>query len=183
MDYAQGDQWLGVRLRPEHGAALWLGDLPSAIDRVVQGAEAVQRLPALRALDGPAVTLATLAQAIASQPWPDVDPRLTRAIDLVHLSGGRLRISAVADFVACSLRHLHRLFRRYVGLCAKTYAQIVQFHRAVTLIASAQVPIIAAAYEGGYADHAHMARNFRRFGGFTPSAIPPDLTLPDIFSK
>jgi AraC-like DNA-binding protein len=183
VDYDTGDQWFGIRLRPEYGATLWQGDLGNAPDSVLRGSEALDRLPALSALHGTALTLDALAHIISSQTWPDVDPRLTRAIDILHASGGRLRIDALAQFVACTTRHLNRLFRRNIGHSAKTYAQLVQFHRTLKLVTNGNMPIIAAAFEGGYADHAHMARTFRRFGGFTPSTIPHDLSLPDIFSK
>lgn len=183
VDYDTGDQWFGIRLRPEHGAALWRDDLDNAPDSVLRGPEALDRLPSLTSLHGTALTLDALAHIIPAQTWPDVDPRLTRAIDILHAAGGRLRIDALAKFVVCTARHLNRLFRRNVGLSAKTYAQLIQFHRTLKLITHGNVPIIAAAFEGGYSDHAHMARTFRRFGGFTPSGIPTDLSLPGIPSK
>lgn len=183
VDYKTGDQWFGIRLRPEHGAALWQGNLGNAPDIVLRGGEALDRLPSLAVLRGSDPTLDALAHIVHAQTWPEVDPRLTRAIDILHASGGRLRIEALAKFVACTARHLNRLFRRNVGLSAKTYAQLIQFHRTLNLITNGNVPIIAAAFEGGYADHAHMARTFRRFGGFPPSSIPTDLSLPAIPSK
>jgi AraC-like DNA-binding protein len=183
VDYDTGDQWFGIRLRPEHGAALWKSNLVNQPDSVLRGTEAIDRLPSLFALNGAALTRDALAHTISAQTWPDVDPRLTRAIDILHASGGRLRIDALAEFVACTTRHLNRIFRRNVGLSAKTYAQLIQFHRTLKLITIGNVPIIAAAFEGGYSDHAHLTRTFRRFGGFTPSGIPADLSLPDIPSK
>lgn len=183
VDYDTGDQWFGIRLRPEHGAALWQGDLGNSLDSVLRGPEALDRLPSLAPLHGATLTLDALAHIIRAQTWPDIDPRLTRAIDILHASGGRLRIDALAKFVACTARHLNRLFRRNVGLSAKTYAQLIQFHRTLKLITIGNVPIVAAAFEGGYSDHAHMVRTFRRFGGFTPSGIPTDLSLPSIPSR
>jgi len=183
VDYDTGDQWFGIRLRPEHGAALWKINLGHAPDSVLKGPQAMGRLPSLASLNGAALTLDALANIISAQTWSDVDPRLTRAIDILHASGGRLRIEALAKFVACTARHLNRLFRRNVGLSAKTYAQLIQFHRTLKLITHGNVPIIAAAFEGGYSDHAHMTRTFRRFGGFTPSGIPKDLSLPNIPSE
>lgn len=183
VDYNTGDQWFGIRLRPEHGAALWQDDLGNAPESVLRGPEALDRLPFLAALHGAGLSLDALAQIISAQTWPDADPRLTRAIDILHASGGRLRIDALAKFMACTARHLNRLFRRNVGLSAKTYLQLIQSHRTLRLITNGNVPIIAAAFEGGYSDHAHMARTFRRFGGFTPSEIPTDLSLPEIPSK
>lgn len=183
VDYDTGDQWFGIRLRPEHGAALWQGRLGNAPDNVLRGGEALDHLPALAVLSGSDPTLDALAHLVHAQLWPDVDPRLTRTIDILHASGGRLRIEALAEYVACTTRHLNRLFRRNVGLSAKTYAQLIQFHRTLKLITRGNVPITVAAFEGGYSDQAHMARTFRRFGGFPPSGIPADLSLPAIPSK
>ncbi|WP_370223980.1 helix-turn-helix transcriptional regulator [Hyphomonas atlantica] len=183
VDYKNGDQWFGIRLRPEHGAALWQDCLGNAPDSVLRGSKALDRFPTLAVLRGSGPTLDDLARIVHAQTWPEVDPRLTRAIDILHASGGRLRIEALARFVGCTARHLNRLFRRNVGLSAKTYAQLIQFHRTLKLITNGNVPIIAAAFEGGFSDQAHMARTFRRFGGFTPSRIPTDLSLPDIPSK
>lgn len=180
VDYETGDQWFGIRLRPEHGAALWQGELGNAPDSVFRGSEALDRLPALAALHGTAPTLDALAHIVHVQIWPDVDARLTRTLDILHASGGQLRIDALAKVVACTARHLNRLFRRNVGISAKSYAQLIQFHRTLKLITHGNLPIISAAFEGGYSDHAHMTRTFRRFGGFPPSAIPTDLSLPGI---
>lgn len=183
IDYNAGDQWFGIRLRPDQNATLWQRDLHHSADIVLRGQAALDRLPALSGLHGSRLTRDALARVIPRHTWPDVDPRLTRAIDILHMSGGRVRITALAKRLACTPRHLNRLFRCHVGLAAKVYAQLVQFHRALRLITLGQVPIIAAAYEGGYSDHAHMARAFRRFGGFTPSTVPADLSLPNIFSR
>lgn len=181
ITYEPGDQWFGIRLRPEQNATLWQGDLEHAADRVLRGPAALNRFPSLSKLQGNPLTQATLAQVIPSQLWPTIDPRLTRALDILHTSGGRLRVKALAKFVACGDRHLNRLFRRHVGLPTKTYAQLVQFHRSLRLLTTGKVSIISAAYEGGYSDHAHMTRSFRRFGGFTPNSIPCDLALPNLF--
>lgn len=155
----------------------------NAADTILTGPEALSRLPALSKLKGAALTLDALAQLVPAQSGAEPETRLTRAIDVLHASGGRLRIILVARFVACSPRHLNRLFRKNTGLDAKTYAQIIQFHRTLKLIVTGHVPIVAAASEGGYADQAHMTRAFRRFGGFTPTTVPPDLTGPALFSR
>jgi len=181
--YDTGDQWFGIRLRPEQGAALWQEDLGKACDQVMRGAQVLDRLPALATLRSASLTLETLARMVPPRTGPDVGSRLTRAIDILHATGGRLRIHALAAIVACTARHLNRLFRRNVGLCVKTYAQLIQFHRALGLITQGKLPIAAAAFESGYSDHAHMARSFRRFGGFTPGTVPPDLSLPGIISN
>ena len=182
VEYDTGDQWFGVRLRPEQGATLWADDLNIARDRVLRGDDALHTMPALAQLKGRALTLDALAQVTRAAICGNIDQRLTRAIDMLHASGGRLRVDNLAQQQGGSTRHLHRLFQRNTGLAAKTYAQLVQFHRTLGLLMKGRLPITAAAFEGGYADHAHLTRAFRRFGGFKPSALPPELALPTLFS-
>lgn len=106
---------------------------------------------------------------------------LGRALDTIHFSGGRIRVDRLADTVGCSSRHLNRLFRANVGLGCKIYIQLAQFHRTLRLVGSEGISLTDAAFEGGYADHAHMTRAFRSFGGFAPTSIPENLTLPTVF--
>lgn len=183
VSFTKGDQWFGIRLRPEHGAALWRTDLGQALDQVLRGDAAVTRLPALAGMDQQSLSADVLTQIIPQTAATDGVHRVTRAVDILHATGGRLPIASLAQRVACTARHLNRLFRRFIGLSAKTYAQLVQFHRALRLITTRQLPIMGAVFEAGYADHAHMIRSFRRFGGFTPSSVPHDLTLPDFSTE
>jgi AraC-like DNA-binding protein len=41
------------------------------------------------------------------------------------------------------------------------------------LTAQPCLTLAEAALEGGYSDQAHMTREFRRYGGFTPGRRPP----------
>ena len=100
VDYDTGDEWLGIRLRPEHGVALWWGDLDNATDSVFGRSEVLDRLPSLAVLHETDRTSDALAHIIPIRTWPDVDPRLTSAIDILHASGGRLRIDALTKFMA-----------------------------------------------------------------------------------
>ena len=85
------------------------------------------------------------------------------------------------EVLACRLNHsprqLNRGFLKAVGLPAKAYARLVQFHRALGLVQRG-VGLVAAAFEAGYADQAHMTRAMRAYGGFVPSRIPTDLMVP-----
>lgn len=178
VEYDVGDSWIGMRLRPSSGVALWQGKINNAANYVLRGPKALGLLPELAALNNRSLTQAKLEQALAAIQLPNVDPRLTRALDALHLSGGRMRIEKLSQFACCSTRHLNRMFRCNVGLTTKTYAQLVQFHRALNLIRSEHLPITDAAFEAGYTDHAHLTRAFRRYGGFFPSKIPQDLSPP-----
>lgn len=174
-----GDSWLGMRLRPSSGVALWQSEIVLAADRVLRGPEALELLPGLAALNRKPITRANFVEAIGMIHLR-ADPRLTRSLDALHVSGGRIRIEKLAQFAGCTSRHLNRLFRSHIGLAAKTYAQLVQFHRTLKLVKQERLAITSAAFEGGYADHAHLTRAFQRYGGFTPSEMSEELTLPTL---
>ncbi|MCF6232274.1 MAG: AraC family transcriptional regulator [Rhodobacteraceae bacterium] len=182
VEYDVGDSWLGIRLRPDNGRALWQSRIAQAADTVLRGQDALSLMPGLAALKGGQMTAANLANAVEITMTLNLDHRLIRALDVLHASGGRMRIEKLARFAGCTSRHLNRVFRSNIGLTAKTYAQLVQFNRTLRLIQQEHLPITGAAFEGGYADHAHLTRAFRRFGGFTPSDPPNELSLPVLFS-
>ncbi len=181
VTYDIGDRWQGVRLRPANGVALWKDQIAQASDRVLRGQDAHALVPALAALGCNDITPDDLAGALPQLQWQGA-AQIDLAIDTLHASGGRIRIAALARFVGCTPRHLNRMFRSTIGLTPKTYAQLVQFHRALRLIKNPRQSITGSAFEGGYADHAHLTRAFRRYGGFAPSCVPHDLTLPTLFA-
>lgn len=181
VEYEAGDCWLGVRMRPDNGDALWGRDVTDAADTVLRGPEALTRLPELAALNTRTLTVSDLAAVVPSLTMCRANQRTRRALTMLHTSGGRMKVEKLAAFVGCTTRQLHRIFRHSNGLSVKTYAQLVQFHRTLRLIRQEQLSISAAAFEGGYADHAHLTRAFRRFGGFAPSDMPKALALPKLF--
>jgi AraC-like DNA-binding protein len=94
-------------------------------------------------------------------------------------SAGRVGVQELADETGWSRRHLLTRFRTQVGLAPKTTARVLRFHHAVRLLAPASVyggrPGIAApsisdvAAACGYADHAHLVREFHALAGCTPT--------------
>lgn len=181
VHFDEGDTWYGVRLRPDRAKAVWGAQLRSARNQVARGAAVEGMMPALgeRMTDHDPVD--RLKRSIPEAGFAEGSPMLGHALDVIHYSGGRIRVDRLADIVKCSARHLNRLFRDNVGLGCKTYIQLAQFHRALRLIRSDGMTLTQAAFEGGYADQAHMTRAFRRFGGFAPTSIPENLTLPAVF--
>ncbi|HEY0817573.1 MAG TPA: AraC family transcriptional regulator [Rhizobacter sp.] len=75
-----------------------------------------------------------------------------------------------------SERALRREVIEAVGVPLRSIASIVRFHRAMLLMREPGAKPSAVAAEAGYSDQAHMNREFRRYGGFTP-AVPLDLPL------
>ena len=178
IQYAAGACWQGLRLRPDCGVWLWRDRIGEARNNVLRGEAAYDHLPRLREVGHRRVLMdgdPGLGRRIEGAA---PDRRLCEAVALIHVSGGRMRLTALAGILGCSSRHLNRLFRDNVGMAAKTYAQLVQFHRALALLRQEHLPLTDVALEAGYADHAHMTRAMRRFGRFAPSDLPRDLVQP-----
>ncbi|MFO0612376.1 MAG: helix-turn-helix domain-containing protein [Polyangiaceae bacterium] len=70
-----------------------------------------------------------------------------------------------------SHRAFIELFRRAVGLPPKVFARVIRFQRVAQRIARGEsVSLADAAAEAGYADQAHLSRDFAAFAGVSPAA-------------
>ncbi|MVA98931.1 helix-turn-helix domain-containing protein [Nitratireductor sp. CAU 1489] len=96
------------------------------------------------------------------------------AYERILASQGTVRIGALARSLDCSRKHLNQRFHEEIGIGPKSTARMVRFNRALTMARFAEGPdwaLIAA--DCGYADQAHLVREFRAFSGAPPSALPP----------
>jgi AraC-like DNA-binding protein len=102
---------------------------------------------------------------------PRPAPEVAWAWRRLVASGGGIPIGRLAAEVGWSHKHLITQFRQQVGLRPKTAARLVRFHRVWRrLDQSGGRPVWAElAQEAGYADQAHLIREFRRFTGMTPT--------------
>ncbi|MGY1844489.1 helix-turn-helix domain-containing protein [Modestobacter sp. SYSU DS0875] len=137
------------------------------------GVELVERFRA--APDWPARFVA-LERVLLRRVRPDSAPapEVTEAWRLTVASGGRLRVADVAGRVGWSERHLLTRFRAETGLTPKEAARVVRFSRARRALqarAGADRPLDLAglAAAGGFADQAHLTREWRAFSGLPPS--------------
>ncbi|GAB3463805.1 helix-turn-helix domain-containing protein [Actinophytocola sediminis] len=109
--------------------------------------------------------------------WLRAGPELTRQLRGVWQrltdSAGRVRIGALADELGWTRQHLATRFRQHIGLTPKTVARMARLHLAMSLLASR--PLADVALACGYADQAHLNRDFRLLTGTTPtSTVPAD---------
>jgi AraC-like DNA-binding protein len=87
-----------------------------------------------------------------------------------RLTGGPVRVDAVAAEVGYSSRHLAERFSREYGLRPKTVARLARFDRSRNMLQVAVPPTLASvAAACGYADQAHLAREWREFAEVSPS--------------
>jgi AraC-like DNA-binding protein len=86
-------------------------------------------------------------------------------------SKGGVRIASLAKDIGWSRKHLVSRFRSELGLAPKPIARLMRFHEACRLAQAEGVSGWAAiAAESGYADQAHLAREFSELAGETPTA-------------
>lgn len=102
----------------------------------------------------------------------DAPARVRQALRLLTASRGQMRVSDVAELVGVSERTLRRDIVAAVGLTPKMLLRILRFQRAHTLLHSKEpLNLCDIALESGYADQAHMGREFQEFAGLTPIAF------------
>jgi AraC-like DNA-binding protein len=85
-------------------------------------------------------------------------------------SYGRASISSVSKEIGWSRKHLAHQFRRDIGLPPKTVARIIRFDRVLRLTRTCpEINWSAIAIDCGYADQAHLIRDFSEFTGHSPT--------------
>jgi AraC-like DNA-binding protein len=93
------------------------------------------------------------------------------AYDRIITSGGRTRIASIAERLGWSRKHLAEKFTDATGIGPKTLSRIVRFNRALGLSRQQTVDWADIAADCGYADQAHLVREFRDLAGETPTAL------------
>ena len=176
-----------VNLTPLGGYVL-LGTSMDALTNQVPHLDELA-VPALSALpeqladapDWPArfarVDAALLGLRAAARRLPD--PEISWAWQQLRRTDGSVGVAELAEGTGWSRRHLLNRFRDQVGLTPKIAGRVLRFERAARLLvpvladggpgATAEQSISTVAAECGYADHAHMIREFRALAGVTPS--------------
>jgi len=100
-------------------------------------------------------------------------------------SKGDARIADIVGKLGFSQRHVHNVFRRWVGLSPKQYGRVRRFQEVLRSIARPYqgledmqlrgAPLdepdwIDVALAHGYYDQSHLIRDFRDFAGMSPGA-------------
>lgn len=104
-----------------------------------------------------------------------VRPEVAEAWRLILGSHGRIRMDDLATRVALSSRQLRTEFTRELGIGPTRARRLARFASALAMTATAvhhgRTPHLAdIAAETGYADHAHLTREFGTFAGLSPTA-------------
>jgi AraC-like DNA-binding protein len=178
---AAGDWVLGIRLWPGAARACLQVDPRELVNRSIPLAGLIPSLSSrLEALAGGDVGVGQWA-GMLDQHLPEhldtaeLDARVGLAVDIVLDRKGAVRVTELADLAGLSARQLRRLFRGAVGLPPKELARIVRLRSALIDAVLEDASLGQVAYEMGYADQAHMARDFRSLMGKAPLESQNDL--------
>ena len=90
-----------------------------------------------------------------------------------------MTVADLANEVGWSRRHFAQKFRLSYGLSPKVMARVLRFERAQQLLRLPTRPSLSSvAHVCGYADQAHMARDWNEFAGSSPTDWMTDEMLP-----
>ncbi|KEA65866.1 helix-turn-helix domain-containing protein, partial [Mycobacterium tuberculosis] len=151
-----------------------LASLDAPLDDVL-GARGTELVERVRSVGTWAAHFAVLEQVLLRQVRDDAPrPEIAEAWRLTTASGGRLPVASVAARVGWSTRHLEQRFRAETGLGPKEAARVVRFDRArreLAVRAAEGRPLDLAGLAGatGFADQAHLTREWRAFSGLPPA--------------
>jgi AraC-like DNA-binding protein len=159
------------------GARLLLGfPLDEIGDRLIDtvdlfGAAARETIERLQEATSHAARLAILEQEIARRGLSV--SRLPRgliwALRRLQASAGRVGVASLAKELGWSRKHFSVCFRREFGVPPKLFARILRFDHAVRRLRRDRVTSWAELADVcGYADQAHLTRDFRAFAGSPP---------------
>lgn len=155
----------GVRFWPDTGqralAELAPGDAVAALVRAVT-----------TAIDVPDVwsALGDWAREFVTFREPE-DAVVRRAIHIIAARAGDVGTGDIANDVALGVRQLQRRFLRATGITIKSYARVRRIRTVLALrLAERALPWSQAAAEAGFADQAHLAREFAALTGLGPSS-------------
>ncbi|MBC7061422.1 helix-turn-helix transcriptional regulator, partial [Salmonella enterica subsp. enterica serovar Enteritidis] len=78
-------------------------------------------------------------------------------------------VAAITERTGLPHRRLQRIFARELGLAPRAYLRLLRFRGALQDVQRGTDTLADTAAARGYADQAHMARDFRALAGMPPS--------------
>lgn len=105
-----------------------------------------------------------------------IPPELAEAWRVICSTGGRVRIDRLSKHVGWSRRHLSSRFTVEFGLAPKQASMVARFEHAKALAMQGR-RLADVAVAAGYADQAHLNRDWRLLAGQTPTETAADFPI------
>ena len=187
---AAADQWIEQQATPDGcieiirrlaGRSRWGGEQPAcfAVGLIEKpepfeisgdaGFEALRLWPWAWPLvgDRPLSDLRGRWRPFDAPPFDDIEARLAESAELNRIGRAILSaesVAAMSEVTGMGPRTLQRWFATHVGLPPRRYLRLLRFQRAFETVPG-QPSLAGHAAEQGFADQAHMAREFRAMAG------------------
>lgn len=165
---------VGIRLRPEVTGSLTGLPARELADRSLPVSEAFGQsgeevLNLVEESPDPATAVGALVRLVRStrRTTTRPDPR-ARALDHVFRSGAAERVGDAAMQLGWSARTLRQVAAVEIGLSPKRLHLVLRLFRALSYGLSSDASLSRIAIRSGYADQAHLNRDFRALLGESP---------------
>lgn len=107
----------------------------------------------------------TLIKNAAKTP----DHRVVLAANMILKSNGIIRISEIQERLHITERTMERQFKTEMGVTAKQFAKIIQFHSSVKIMTEEDyINLTDVAFQSSYTDQSHFIRSFKKYTGKAP---------------
>jgi len=170
---------MGVLFRPSGVAAFFappaseLHDAPVPLDALWGDADASEFRERLLIETTPEARFHQLERALLARlrRLPPPRPVVTFAVNALLAAPQARTIAQVVDQSGLSHQQLIRVFRHAVGIAPKRFGRVRRFQEVLDRVGHAvRVDWTEIALACGYADQAHLAREFQEFAGVSPTA-------------
>lgn len=164
---------IGVRFEPWAAGPFLRESLAAVTEQIVPldafwGAEAGELTERIAAAPDDEARVAILTERLMARLLPpdETGRALGAALGWIAESRGAIAIEEIARRLSWSRRRLERRFAEAVGLPPKSLCRIERFQHVVASLADDARPrLVDLAIDAGYADQAHLAREFRELAG------------------
>ena len=178
IGHPQVHEAIGMRVSPLglraliHAPAAALADYNAALADVL---EAPHDALAARCRQGRtphevlALAIAWARERVASRP-AEPDPLVVWSVAQLMREDARMRVDTLVRRSGYGATRFRQRFVDELGVTPQTFARLIRFRRALEQL-RADTPLIELALQLGYADQAHLCRDFQRFGATTPTQV------------
>lgn len=158
---------VGITFWPGHARAFLDAQLPELVNRLVADPPVTLQLRGVHDAE-PEDRISRLQEALLEAVRPKRAPseRVLHALSL--LEGVSPDIASLADSLGITTRQLERSFADELGASPKQMASLLRFRRALAAMRVSRPDFAAIALQCGYADQAHLVRDFTRYTGAPP---------------
>jgi len=116
--------------------------------------------------------LSALIQLLFENKKNELDQPIVRSIQKIITKKGQLSIGDLASEVNITERTFERRFLSSVGVTAKQFAKVIQFHNSLQeLTLKDHSKLSDIVYRNGFSDQSHFIKVFKAYTGKTPLAF------------